>query len=193
METKSRQEVFEEKLKRYRKIVSTIESIKEDDPMEAARIEGIFMLSEMEDIKDFLGDKARGTKLFTIGANNMTRADLKKEMDDIRSLIENIQSSKDKHEFSEDVYDMLDDECLDVYGKLDLEKQIDEEKYRNFTITPSNSKFGKDKVEYANRRRDARNRQLQIIKSYEKQKEINARPELVDPKAKFRDDGRGRG
>lgn len=193
METKSRQEVFEEKLKRYNSARRIIENLKEDSLMEAAETEGIFMLSEMEDIKDFLGDKARGTKLFTIGANNMTRADLKKEMDGIMTLIEDIKSSKDKPEFGEDVYDMLEDECLDVYGKLDLEKQIDEERYRNFSITPSNSKFGKDKVEYANRRREARNKQLQIIKAQERQKEINAKPELVDPKAKFRDDGRGRG
>ena len=103
METKSRQEVFEEKLKRYKKIKAMIEEYKTSDKSLAAELEGEFMIDEMADLRDFLGDRIRGTKLFTIGENNMSRAELQSELRHLTGFISR-ESLQTEPEFGEEVY-----------------------------------------------------------------------------------------
>lgn len=47
----------------------------------------IFFWTELEDLRDLLGESARGLKLFTIGENNMSLADMSSEMRKLRGII----------------------------------------------------------------------------------------------------------
>lgn len=194
MENKSRQEIFEEKLKTFNKIKAMIDEYKTSDISEAAELEGEFMINEIDDLRAFLGDRIRGTKLFTIGENNMSREELQKEMKTIRRFITN-QSLADNPEFSEEIYEMLYDECEHVYNTFDVERQLDQERWSNFDLDHSKSKFDREKIGYTNARRQARERAEATRKAWKKQQDKNKALELEDAsdKSKFRRYETGRG
>lgn len=194
METKSRQEVFEEKLKRYKKIKAMIEEYKTSDKSLAAELEGEFMIDEMADLRDFLGDRIRGTKLFTIGENNMSRAELQSELRHLTGFISR-ESLQTEPEFGEEVYEMLEEECADIYGVFDFERQLDEERWSNFDLDHSKSKFDREKIGYTNARRQSRERTERNRKAWDKQQEKNKAPELTDAsdKSKLKKHETGRG
>ena len=191
MEAKNRKEKFEEKLARYNSIKSMIASYKKTDILEAVQLDGEFMVDEMEDLREFLGDKAKGTKLFTIGANNMSKSDLSIERRVIANYIEAVANNNP--EFSEEIYEMLSEECYDVYSAFEFERQLDEEAWSQLGSKNITSKFSKDKISYINARKNFREKYEKEIEDLKKQEELKEKPELVDPKSKFRDNGIGRG
>lgn len=200
MQTKSRKEIFEEKLEKYKGVQAIIEEHKKNgDRDRAAMLEGQYMFFQMHDLRDFLGDRISETKLFTIGPDQMSKDELESDYASVKLIMKQL---KQRNEFSEDIYEMLEDGCSDIYGFLGSERELTDEEnkiilYMSYdyespamdilssirsqtlkALTKSMPKSNIDKLRLISIRRSNRKQLEKEMPKKQQEKELEEKPEV---------------
>ena len=177
MENIDRKEYFESLVESYDQNIAQIGKMKKDKSPQSANYEGMYLVSEMGYLKNYLGDNR--TKLFTIGENNMSLDELRAEKGRLEHLILQ-QGLAENPEFSDDVYSMMESMVKHIYNSFVEEREVMREKVENMGKINPNSKFTPEKVAYIEARARARDYRHKQIKAYENNQEIDSKPEKTD-------------